>query len=293
MEAAHIIACYVCVIVLTAGYLVAKTCLDPGLVGDESDVLTELIGKKKKSLDKSNIKFSISTYIALMIAFPLFFGVVSYILSQNSIFSVFVGVCGLFVPEGVAYIMKIKADKDYEERYARSLEQFASSLKAGMSISQAVEEVSENKFIHESIREKYRKMSTDLQMGVSISDAFFGFAKGSSGKDAKDVAVAIDIQNEVGGHEADVIMSIARDINDRIMLRHEIKSLFSGTSSMVIIMDFLPLVIMLFLCLTDKSYLSFYLASPFNLSIFIVLIAFCVTGSMINHKKLNRITKGI
>ncbi len=62
--------------------------------------------------------------------------------------------------------------KKFEERYARSLEQLSSSLRAGMSIYQAVEDVANCKFLHENMRKQYAKMSSDLQMGLTIAETF-------------------------------------------------------------------------------------------------------------------------
>lgn len=292
MESLHIIMCWAGFVFLIAAYLIARVCVSTSRVAEEEDIINHFIRKKELNLRKNELSMKISTYMAVLICSPIIIGVLCYIATQNALFTVILSVAGFFVPEGIVYFMKYKANREFEERYARSLEQLASSLKAGMTILQAVQEVAENKFIHESIREKYRKMSTDLQMGISVTEAFKNFAEGTANQDATDVAVAIDIQNEVGGHEAEVIMSIAKDIHDRIMLRHEIKSLFSGTSSMVYIMDVLPILVIVFLSITNASYLKFYTSSPLNMGLFCVIIVFCVTGSIINHAKLAKIMKG-
>ena len=57
-----------------------------------------------------------------------------------------------------------------------------------MTILQAVQEVANNKFIHESIRKKYQNINLDIQMGVSIADAFRHFAENTNNQDAWDVA---------------------------------------------------------------------------------------------------------
>lgn len=289
----HIIAAWIFFVLLIATAVIISVCKKQTILSDDIDFFTLLIMKKKKKIENSNVDMTINTYLVIMTVTPLILCVITYICSKNATFSVMVAVASFFVPEGIIKIMQNKANREFEERYARSLDQLASSLKSGMSIMQAVQDVANNKFIHENIRRRYQNINSDLQMGVPVADAFRHFAESTNSRDARDVAVAIDVQNEIGGHEADVIMSIAQEIHNRIILRKEIKSIFSGTSSMVLMMDFIPAGIILFLCLTDASYLRFYFSSPIYIVVFFGLIGCCVLGSFLNHYKLNKITKGV
>ena len=131
----------------------------------------------------------------------------------------------IFTPRGIVALIAYDNQKKFEERYAKSLRQLSASLEAGSSILNAVTEVSACPFLHDTIRKKYAKLSSDLMMGVSVTDAFKSFAEGTNSQDAEDVALAIDVQNAVGGHEADVIRDISNNIYSRIMLRRETKSI--------------------------------------------------------------------
>lgn len=293
MDYVHIIMAWVVCVLLIASYFIAKVCVSQSRMSDDVDFINAFLHKKEDMISKNNINMKISTYMMFMIITPICFAVTTYILSKSAVFTVLIATASFLTPEGIILIMKQRANKEFENRYARSLEQLASSLKAGLTIYQSVQEVADNKFVHESMRMKYQKLSSDLQMGISVSEAFKHFAEGTMSQDAKDVALAIDIQNEVGGHEAEVILSIAKEIHDRIMLRREVKSLFSGTSSMVYIMDFLPLLIFLFLCISDVNYIAFYFSDALHIGILMAIVSFCVIGSIINHTKLSNIMKGV
>ena len=293
MDYLHIIMIWILFIILIAGYAIAKICVSKTLISENVDFINNFIQKKKNYLIKNNVNMNISLYLGFMVITPIILGVLLYILTKNAILTVLISVAALLTPEGIIIILKQQANKDFENRYARSLEQLAASLRAGLSISQAVQEVADNKFIHESMRRKYRELSSDLQMGISVSNAFKRFADSTTSQDAHDVALAIDIQNDVGGHETEAIMSIAKDIHDRIMLRREVKSLFSGTMSMVYIMDFLPIGIVIFLCISDRNYISFYFSNLIHMIILIIIVSCCIVGSVINHAKLSKIMKGV
>lgn len=292
MSYLHIIAAWVLFIILIASYLIAKVCIKRNLVSTEIDFISTIIRKKSKTLSNENVNMSINTYLLLMSITPILTGTVTFLLSYNMLFSIIVATASFLTPEGILFFLRQKANRNFEECYAKSLENLASSLRAGLSMSQAIQEVANNKFIYEPIRERYRALYSDIQMGISITEAFNRFAETTNSKDAKDVAIAIDVQNEVGGYEADIILSISKDIHDRIMLRKEIKSMFAGTTSMVYLMDFFPILIVLFVCITNKQYAEFYLNSFSHMVILVVIILLFVTGSFINHAKIRKIYKG-
>ena len=292
MGVIHIIALYVFFVILVAFYFIAKEIGKESKVSREQDFVTKLISEKKASLEAMNISLSIENYLRIMALAPIVAGILGYILSSSGLIAVIFGGIALLMPEAVANIMKHNRDKQFEERYARSLEQLSSSLRAGLSIAQAVEDVAECKFVHESMRLKYAKLSSDLQMGISVSEAFRRFAEGTGNDDAMDVAIAIDVQNEVGGHEAEVIEEIAANIHDRIMLRREIKSIFSGTNTMVWMMDFICPLTMIWFALTNREYVSTYFSSPLFMLLLLVFLVMMLAGSLINHRTVRKVQKG-
>ena len=235
---------------------------------------------------------SVDTYFKIMMIAPVAIGIVVYAGTVQPVAAVAAALLGLLLPEAVVAYMRYDMDRKFEERYARSLEQLGASLRAGLSIRRAVEDVAECKFVHETMRARYAKLSSDLQMGLTVGEAFQRFADGTNSQDAADVALAIDVQNTVGGHEAEVIMEVAKDIRNRIMLRREIKSIFSSTSSMVWMMDFIAPGIILWFLFANRNYVEIYFSSPVYMALFIIFLGLISIGIIINHTILKKIRKG-
>ena len=235
---------------------------------------------------------SVDTYFKIMMIAPVAIGIVVYAGTVQPVAAVAAALLGLLLPEAVVAYMRYDMDRKFEERYARSLEQLGASLRAGLSIRRAVEDVAECKFVHETMRTRYAKLSSDLQMGLTVGEAFQRFADGTNSQDAADVALAIDVQNTVGGHEAEVIMEVAKDIRNRIMLRREIKSIFSSTSSMVWMMDFIAPGIILWFLFANRNYVEIYFSSPVYMALFIIFLGLISIGIIINHTILKKIRKG-
>ena len=289
----HIIALVVVCILLTGAYIIARVHLggDPRVKGGD-DFITQFLNIKREELKKAGGKFSLTAYLVLLLLCPLAVGIAVYVLSGNAVSSVLLGIISVMIPKLIVKFTGGVHVKHFEERYSRSLEQLAASLRAGMSILQAVEEVASCTFIHESVRKHYVKMANDMRFGISVSEAFRGFAEDSGSADAEDVAIAVEVQDKIGGHEAETIYEAAMNIHDRIMLRKEIHTIFSQTSSMIYIMDFLAPACMGFFAIASPDYLDTYFTSPLYVVILIILVLMPFAGIIVTSSMLKKVRTG-
>lgn len=292
MSYIHIIVLFEIFIFLIALYFIMKIHMKNSRISIEKDFIDMYIESIEKMIEKAGVSLSIKTYLIILIVAPLITGIIVYFLSQNAVFSVLIGAFGLFTPRGVVALIAYDNQKKFEERYAKSLRQLSASLEAGSSILNAVTEVSACPFLHDTIRKKYAKLSSDLMMGVSVTDAFKCFAEGTNSQDAEDVALAIDVQNAVGGHEADVIRDISNNIYSRIMLRRETKSILTDTTIMVRVFDILPYIIIIGFTMLNKQFIEIYFSNPVYVLVYIGFLVTPLIGSLLNHRTIKKIKKG-
>lgn len=292
MSYIHIIVLFEIFIFLIALYFIMKIHMKNSRISIEKDFIDMYIESIEKMIEKAGVSLSIKTYLIILIVAPLITGIIVYFLSQNAVFSVLIGAFGLFTPRGIVALIAYDNQKKFEERYAKSLRQLSASLEAGSSILNAVTEVSACPFLHDTIRKKYAKLSSDLMMGVSVTDAFKSFAEGTNSQDAEDVALAIDVQNAVGGHEADVIRDISNNIYSRIMLRRETKSILTDTTIMVRVFDILPYIIIIGFTMLNKQFIEIYFSNPVYVLVYIGLLVTPLIGSLLNHRTIKKIKKG-
>lgn len=292
MSYIHIIVLFEIFIFLIALYFIMKMHMKNSRISKEKDFIDMYIESIEKMIEKAGVSLSIKTYLIILIVAPLITGIIVYFLSQNAVFSVLIGAFGLFTPRGVVALIAYDNKKKFEERYAKSLRQLSASLEAGSSILNAVTEVSACPFLHDTIRKKYAKLSSDLMMGVSVTDAFKSFAEGTNSQDAEDVALAIDVQNAVGGHEADVIRDISNNIYSRIMLRRETKSILTDTTIMVRVFDILPYIVIIGFTMLNKQFIEIYFSNPVYVLVYIGFLVTPLIGSLLNHRTIKKIKKG-
>lgn len=292
MSYIHIIVLFEIFIFLIALYFIMKIHMKNSRISIEKDFIDMYIESIEKMIEKAGVSLSIKTYLIILIVAPLITGIIVYFLSQNAVFSVLIGAFGLFTPRGIVALIAYDNQKKFEGRYAKSLRQLSASLEAGSSILNAVTEVSACPFLHDTIRKKYAKLSSDLMMGVSVTDAFKSFAEGTNSQDAEDVALAIDVQNAVGGHEADVIRDISNNIYSRIMLRRETKSILTDTTIMVRVFDILPYIIIIGFTMLNKQFIEIYFSNPVYVLVYIGFLVTPLIGSLLKHRTIKKIKKG-
>lgn len=258
----------------------------------KKDFIDKAIQKLENRLGQYGGRMTVSTYLGIAVLGYTVVCLLLMLYGQPLPVSCLLAIVGLYAPEMVLKVYIGRQKKLFEDRYARALQQFASSLRSGLTVQQAVTDICACPYIHESIRSSYRQIDTDLRVGISVKNAFLRAAKKLNSVDAMDVAIAISLQHELGGSQAKVIEAIARNISSRILLRREIKSMFADTSITIMMMDVVPLCIIVALVLGSPQYLAPFFASPVMTALFIGIVAFTLVGSVVIRKVVKKETEG-
>ena len=161
-----------------------------------------------------------------------------------------------------------------------------------MTIQQSVKNVADNVFVHNSIRNGFKQIDSDLQVGVSTASAFQRFADDTGSQDAQDVASAIAMQVSVGGSEAKVIETIANNIQTRIAMRREIKSMFAETRILITFMDIMPFFILMLLGLFSPALISPYFDSVWMTLVLVAILLITLVGSVFVRRRLRNSQMG-
>lgn len=244
----------------------------------------QAVEKKENLLRSTPGALAPNIYKAMLVVFPILCGAAMFFLSKSFLITVMATIAGLFVPEVISRSLVNKEKIAFEERYGRALREMSSSLRAGMSIAQAVQSVCNSPFVDRQIRKEFQHIDSDIKIGKSVQEAFRNMADRANTPDTRDVAAAVAFQGEIGGSEADVIKNISDMISSRIAQRREIRSLFMGTTVTVTISSILPFIIFLACMGGMPEIKNYYLASPQNMLICVGLLLVMVMGVFITQK---------
>ena len=252
----------------------------------EKDLIDKFADSKKKQLYAIPGAISFKVYTVIMVAAPIILGGAVFLLTQSIISAVIGLAAGVIAPELIVRLQKSKSDKDFDEKYGRALKHMASTLRAGMTIQQAVDDICANPFLDEQIKDMFRQISADVKIGIPIAEAFKKVSDMRSTIDTRDVTAAVAMQSEVGGSEAEVIELVATNINERIMVRKEIRTLFTTAKITVYAMDFVPPILLIGLIFTGGDLMNFYKEGFTGLLVMGAIMLLFFIGSLVSHKMM-------
>ena len=252
----------------------------------EKDLIDKFADSKKKQLYAIPGAISFKVYTVIMVAAPIILGGAAFLLTQSIVSAVIGLAAGVIAPELIVRLQKSKSDKDFDEKYGRALKQMASTLRAGMTIQQAVDDICANPFLDEQIKDMFRQISANVKIGIPIAEAFKKVSDMRSTIDTRDVTAAVAMQSEVGGSEAEVIELVATNINERIMVRKEIRTLFTTAKITVYAMDFVPPILLIGLIFTGGDLMNFYKEGFTGLLVMGAIMLLFFIGSLVSHKMM-------
>lgn len=280
-------AAFACLMIIVIIHIRSKK----GMLNESRDIIDSYVEYIKRKLARSKTDVTCTEYISLSIGFPIVFFIGMQFILGKLWLSLLVAALGYFIPDLYLYLMKEKNEKEFEARYLRCLSQLSSSLRSGLSVEQAVEDVCNCSFINDTLREEFLRLNADLKFKVPMDEAFRRFAERTNSNDAKDVATALTMQAEVGGNESKVVNDIANNISARTMLRKEVKALFMDTTLTILVMEIMPVVIVIGLMLYAPHYLEPFFENWTMRVVFMGLWVLMIIGSFVSNKMAKRVRK--
>ena len=257
----------------------------------DRDFIDTFVNYKKRKLSSKPWVMDYKTYKVTSTVSAIIVAVVTFITTANILYTVLFSLIGALFPELIIAFQSASQKTEFEERYATGLRQLVACLKSGLTIQQSISDVCVSPFVHDTIRSEFQRINADIQLGISIKDAFERFSNRVDSQDAKDVSIAINMQSKIGGREAETIESIAKNISSRVMLRKEVASLFAGSKMTVLVMDFMPFIIITILYFASPVFLAPYFESAAMTFVFVFILALIIAGSVITHKSISKLRK--
>lgn len=155
---------------------------------------------------------------------------------------------------------RTKIVRAFEEELHSALLVAASSLRAGLSFPQALENLS--KEAQGEVPRQLRRALAEVQIGSTLEDALLRVADRVRSQDLRWVVAALAIQREVGGSLSTVLVSTSEMIQNRFALAREVRALSAEGRSSAQVLVALPIFLFLYFYVTSRQYLSAFWSGP-------------------------------
>lgn len=256
------------------------------LKGNGNTFIQQYLEKLEYNLRRSKTGITVQQFLAMQVGCPALLAFVSFFVTDDRTLMLILIILGAMMPNMILTLQKGSADKKFEDRFVRALAQMASSLHSGMTVEQAIDSVVDCELLHESIRDEFSILFSQMKLGKSISDVFFEFAKETGNKDVYDVATAITIMTAVGGDAGEAIEKLQKNIEDRLMYRKKRESMMTESKIISIFADVMPIIILIGTYVFMPETIQSYFETPVMTISFVSIIAVLLIGSVIVHKML-------
>ena len=144
--------------------------------------------------------------------------------------------------------------KQFEALLPDTLQLLASTLRAGYSLMQGVEAVSQE--VSEPMGRELRRVVTEARLGRPLEEALDGVAERMDSGDFAWAVMAIRIQREVGGNLAELLVTVAETMTERERLRRDVNALTAEGKISAIVLGLLPVGLGLFIYTANPGYMD-------------------------------------
>ena len=209
-------------------------------------------------LDSLLLKAGISTTVSLFLLFSGALGGLGFILGYVFLpppgAAALLGLLFLFAP----YVYLIVKEKQFlgkfDEQLPEALDLLARAVRSGHAIASGFELIAGE--MEDPIKSEFRATVDEINMGLSLKDAFDNFCVRVPSTDLRFFSIAIMIQKETGGNVAEILDRISRLIRERLQFKRQVKALTAEGRLSAWILILLPLVMLLYMYFVNYEYVS-------------------------------------
>jgi len=147
-----------------------------------------------------------------------------------------------------------------ESQALDAMQLFASGLRAGYSVPQAIVLVSRH--ISEPTAAEFGLAAQELSVGVPLADAMTRLAKRTANADYELVSIIVRVQHEVGGNLALILDSVGHTLRERFELRRQVDAVTAQQRLSSLVLSVLPFGLLMFLFVMDRSFVDPLFTNP-------------------------------
>ena len=211
-------------------------------------------GRLEAMLEQAELPMKAGEFAAFTVLCALAGGVVGALLLTNILFVLLVAAVASLIPYGWLLRARKKRQKKMGEQLPDVLSILASSLRAGHSFLQALDQVAGE--IKDPSASEFHRVVSEIRLGRSIDDAMNEMADRVGSEDMRWAVMAVNIQRQVGGNLAEVLDIVANTVRERAYVQRQVRVLSAEGRLSIAILTALPFGIFFYLALVNPEYVA-------------------------------------
>jgi tight adherence protein B len=145
------------------------------------------------------------------------------------------------IPPAALTLLSSRRKRQFESMLPDTLQLLSGTLRAGYSMMQGVEAVSQE--VSEPMGRELRRVVTEARLGRPLEESLDAVAERMASPDFGWAVMAIRIQREVGGNLSELLMTVADTMRQRERLKRDVKSLTAEGRISAYVLAALPVLL--------------------------------------------------
>ena len=240
-----------------------------------------------QALDRIFSQVSPLVLFRLSLTFFLLASLAAYLLTSHLFAAIAAGISGFFLPLLSLKVIARQRRRKLREQIVDGLQTIANALRAGFSLTQALQLVSRH--MSPPLSQEFALLIREHRMGVSLEEALIHLRERVEDEDIDLTVSAILLSREVGGNLAETLDRIAETVRERTRLQGKVHALTAQGRLQAMVMGSLPVLVGLALHRLDPDLTKPLLTQPLGQAVLGMALFLEVTGIML-MRRLSRIT---
>jgi tight adherence protein B len=211
-------------------------------------------------LEQAGLPMKAGEFVALTAVCAVAGGVLGAFLLGNIFVVLLIAIAGSLIPYAWLLRARSQRQKKMAEQLADVLSILASSLRAGHSFLQALDQVANE--IKDPSAAEFHRVVSEIRLGRSVDDAMIEMADRIGSEDMRWAVMAVNIQRQVGGNLAEVLDIVSNTVRERAYIHRQVKVLSAEGRISIGILAVLPFGIFFYLMLVNPEYVGILFTHP-------------------------------
>ena len=236
-------------------------------------------------LASADVRLREDEYLVIEIGSALLVAVLSALRFGVGLQTVLFAAAGWLVPGFYIRYRRRRRRRAFERQLGDTLLLLASSLRAGHSLTQAIETVSRS--MQPPVAAEFDRAVREIALGLSVEEALFNILARIPSRDFELFVTAVAIQYRSGGNLAEVLERIAETIAERVALKGEISTLTAQARASGFIISVLPLAVVVLLVVLAPAYFDPMVHSGIGIVLLAIAAVLILVGNVFIRRVVN------
>lgn len=207
-----------------------------------------------RMLIKTGLAIPASVFFIISIIAALLGALLAYQFLPGRLTPFIIGFIFLFIPYFILKMYESSILEKFQDQLPEALDLLARAMRSGHALTSGLEMIAGE--MSPPIKLEFRATVDEINMGLSVKDAFANMCERVPSTDLRFFTIAILIQRETGGNVAEILDKIGRLIRERLQFRRQVKTLTAEGRLSARILIGLPIVMFIYIYLVNYDYVS-------------------------------------